>query len=427
MRDSHRPEQQPTAVKVVETQRPKRPLDDVSFGVQVAAWWSLCFVLIIGGVVTLAWLLDRISLVTITVTVAIMICALLQPLVALLVRFKVPRTLAVLIVFLGGIAVISWLMWFVISQIAYSKDNLLSQLDGGLASIRDWLVNGPLKMTPKQADRYSVQLGQTLQEQFGGSSAALDRATGAIGVLSGGVFCLFATLFMLFDNGRIWGWVVSMFPDHIHDHVQEAGQAGWRTLTAYMRSLVLLAAINAVAMVPVMMIADMPLVVPLAVLLFLGSLVPLIGVLVAGVVVLGAIMSILDVTVVAVAQNTFQQEFGTDAAGAAWTATGYTLALAAVIPLSSWAASRFGTKRVYLVSLVLFTVGSVLCALAPNIGMLVAFRVIQGLGGGMLMPIGMMMLTKAAGPERVGSVMAVLGIPMLLGPISGPILGGVLT
>ncbi|ANY22107.1 DHA2 family efflux MFS transporter permease subunit [Gordonia terrae] len=148
--------------------------------------------------------------------------------------------------------------------------------------------------------------------------------------------------------------------------------------------------------------------------------------MVAGVVVLGAIMSILDVTVVAVAQNTFQQEFGTDAAGAAWTATGYTLALAAVIPLSSWAASRFGTKKVYLVSLVLFTLGSVLCALAPNIGMLVAFRVIQGLGGGMLMPIGMMMLTKAAGPERVGSVMAVLGIPMLLGPISGPILGGVL-
>lgn len=147
---------------------------------------------------------------------------------------------------------------------------------------------------------------------------------------------------------------------------------------------------------------------------------------VAGVVVLGAIMSILDVTVVSVAQNTFQQEFNTDAAGAAWTATGYTLALAAVIPLSSWAAGRFGTKRVYLTSLVLFILGSALCAAASNIGMLVAFRVIQGLGGGLLMPIGMMILTKAAGPERVGSVMAVLGIPMLLGPIAGPILGGVL-
>ncbi|MDL9936859.1 DHA2 family efflux MFS transporter permease subunit [Gordonia sp. ABSL1-1] len=147
-------------------------------------------------------------------------------------------------------------------------------------------------------------------------------------------------------------------------------------------------------------------------------------IMVAGVVVLGAIMSILDVTVVAVAQNTFMTTFGTDAAGAAWTATGYTLALAAVIPISSWAAAKFGTKKVYLTSLVLFVAGSALCAMATSIGMLVAFRVVQGLGGGLLMPIGMMILTKAAGPERVGSVMAILGIPMLLGPIGGPILGG---
>ncbi|MGB3304024.1 DHA2 family efflux MFS transporter permease subunit [Gordonia sp. (in: high G+C Gram-positive bacteria)] len=145
---------------------------------------------------------------------------------------------------------------------------------------------------------------------------------------------------------------------------------------------------------------------------------------VAGVVVLGAIMSILDVTVVAVAQPTFMSTFDTSAAGAAWSMTGYTLALAAVIPVSSWAASRFGTKRVYMASLVLFLIGSVLCALAWNIGSLVAFRVIQGFGGGLLMPIGMMIMTRAAGPERVGSVMAVLGIPMLLGPIMGPILGG---
>ncbi|MBM7367942.1 DHA2 family efflux MFS transporter permease subunit [Gordonia hydrophobica] len=145
---------------------------------------------------------------------------------------------------------------------------------------------------------------------------------------------------------------------------------------------------------------------------------------IAGVVVLGAIMSILDVTVVSVAQPTFITEFDTSTAGAAWSMTGYTLALAAVIPAASWAASRFGTKRVYMASLILFLIGSILCALAWNIGSLVAFRVIQGFGGGLLMPIGMMIMTRAAGPERVGSVMAVLGIPMLLGPIMGPILGG---
>ncbi|CAI9402216.1 DHA2 family efflux MFS transporter permease subunit [Nocardioides sp. T2.26MG-1] len=148
--------------------------------------------------------------------------------------------------------------------------------------------------------------------------------------------------------------------------------------------------------------------------------------LVAGVVVLGAIMSILDITVVSVALQTFQREFDATSAQVAWTMTGYTLALASVIPLTGWAADRFGTKRLYLLAVLLFTAGSVLCAAATSLEMLVSFRVLQGLGGGMLMPLGMTILTRAAGPERVGRVMAVLGIPMLLGPIFGPILGGAL-
>jgi EmrB/QacA subfamily drug resistance transporter len=132
--------------------------------------------------------------------------------------------------------------------------------------------------------------------------------------------------------------------------------------------------------------------------------------MVAGVVVLGAIMSILDITVVSVALNTFQEEFDATAAEVAWTMTGYTLALASVIPLTGWAADRFGTKRLYLLAVLLFTLGSVLCAAATSLEMLVRMTI----------------LTRAAGPERVGRVMAVLGIPMLLGPIFGPIIGGAL-
>jgi EmrB/QacA subfamily drug resistance transporter len=146
--------------------------------------------------------------------------------------------------------------------------------------------------------------------------------------------------------------------------------------------------------------------------------------LVAGVVVLAAIMSILDVTVVSVALPTFMNEFSATYAEVAWTMTGYTLALATVIPLTGWAADRFGTKRLFLLALALFTAGSVLCTLADDISMLVLFRVLQGLGGGMLMPLGMTIMTRAAGPHRIGRVMAVLVIPMLLGPIAGPILGG---
>ena len=145
---------------------------------------------------------------------------------------------------------------------------------------------------------------------------------------------------------------------------------------------------------------------------------------IAGVVVLGAIMSILDITVVSVALPTFQSEFDATYATVAWTMTGYTLALATVIPLTGWAADRFGTKRLYMVALVLFTLGSGAVRHGRLIGQLIGFRVLQGLGGGMLMPLGMTIMTRAAGPDRIGRLMAVLGIPMLLGPIGGPILGG---
>ena len=145
---------------------------------------------------------------------------------------------------------------------------------------------------------------------------------------------------------------------------------------------------------------------------------------VAGVVVLGAVMSILDTTVVNVAINTLSRDFDTSLSTIQWIVTGYTLALATVIPLTGWGADRFGTKRLYMLSIGLFITGSALSGAAWSAESLIVFRVLQGLGGGMLMPAGMTILTRAAGPQRVGRVMAIMGVPMLLGPILGPILGG---
>ncbi|MCV7036303.1 MFS transporter [Mycobacterium heckeshornense] len=144
----------------------------------------------------------------------------------------------------------------------------------------------------------------------------------------------------------------------------------------------------------------------------------------AGVCAMAVVMAILDTTVVGVAQRTFITEFHSTQAVVAWTMTGYTLALATVIPLAGWAADRFGTKRLFIGSVLAFTLGSLLCAMAPNVAMLITFRVLQGLGGGMLMPLTVTILTREAGPARIGRLMALLGIPMMLGPIAGPILGG---
>src|SRR5689334_6011785 len=146
--------------------------------------------------------------------------------------------------------------------------------------------------------------------------------------------------------------------------------------------------------------------------------------IVAGVVLLGAVMSILDTTVVNVAIDQLAVAFHSSLTTIQWVITGYTLALAAVIPVTGWAADRFGTKRIYMWSLVLFTLGSVLSGLAWSAESLIVFRVLQGIGGGMIMPAVMTIMTKKAGPHRMGRVMGVLGVPMLIAPILGPILGG---
>ncbi|OPC80382.1 MFS transporter [Embleya scabrispora] len=145
---------------------------------------------------------------------------------------------------------------------------------------------------------------------------------------------------------------------------------------------------------------------------------------IALVVVLGSIMSVLDVTVVNVALNHLAQDFDAPLATIQWVATGYTLALATVIPTAAWAMGRFGTKRLYMFSIATFAAGSILAGLAWSAESLIVFRVLQGLGGGLIMPVGMTILARASDPSRMGRTMAILGIPVLIGPLAGPILGG---
>src|SRR5436305_6210119 len=137
---------------------------------------------------------------------------------------------------------------------------------------------------------------------------------------------------------------------------------------------------------------------------------------ISAVVIVGSIMSILDTTIVNIALATLSRELHATIAQIQWVVTGYLLSLAAVIPITGWAARRFGAKRVYLVSLVLFTGGSALCGLATSTTELILFRVLQGVGGGMLMPIGQLMLAQAAGPKRMGRVMSIVAVPIMLAP-----------
>jgi EmrB/QacA subfamily drug resistance transporter len=147
---------------------------------------------------------------------------------------------------------------------------------------------------------------------------------------------------------------------------------------------------------------------------------------VAVVFVIGTFMDILDTTIVNVALPAMREDFGVSRTTIEWVVTGYLCSLAVWIPASGWIGDRFGTKRTFLFALFMFTLASLLCGLAWNVESLIAFRVLQGVGGGMLVPVGTAMLFRAFPPHERARASSILAIPTVLAPALGPVLGGFL-
>jgi len=148
--------------------------------------------------------------------------------------------------------------------------------------------------------------------------------------------------------------------------------------------------------------------------------------IVAIVAVFGLFMELLDATIVNVAIPTLQQEFEARTTTIEWVVTGYLLSLAVFIPVSGWAGDRFGTKKTFIFALAVFTGASLACAFAWNIGSLIVFRLLQGVGGGMLTPVGTTMVFRAFPPSERSKASGVMVIPTTVAPASGPVLGGFL-
>jgi EmrB/QacA subfamily drug resistance transporter len=140
----------------------------------------------------------------------------------------------------------------------------------------------------------------------------------------------------------------------------------------------------------------------------------------------GAIAALLDTTIVNVGLDAIARDLGTTVSAVQWVMTGYLLSFGMVIPLSGWAVARFGAKATWLTSLAVFLAGSVACGAAWNVGSLVGFRVVQGMGGGMLMPVLTTLLIQAAGGKSLGRLMATVSLPAVVVPVAGPIVGGLI-
>ncbi|MFJ4767687.1 MDR family MFS transporter [Streptomyces uncialis] len=145
---------------------------------------------------------------------------------------------------------------------------------------------------------------------------------------------------------------------------------------------------------------------------------------IAFILVLGTFMATIDATIVSVGIDTLTEEFGASVAEIQWVTTAYLLAVVAAVPASGWLADRFGGRRTWLVAVGVFLLGSALCALAWSATSLTVFRIVQGLGGGLLPATGQALLARVAGPSRTGRVISVVAVVPLLSPVLGPLVGG---
>jgi putative heme transporter len=256
---------------------------DVPQGLRIAAAWS--WRLIVIGVVgwALLQIIGTIRIVVIPLLVALLLSALLAPAVGWLLRARLPRSLATALVLVGGLAAVIATLTLVVNEFVNGAPQLSDNASKGIRQIQDWLKTGPLHLSDSQLDRYIEQGQQWVDQNTQAlTTGALSTATTVFELLTGTLLVLFATFFFLRDGRRIWRFLVRLLPVAARWRVDDAGQASWATLVAYVRATVLVAFIDAVGIGIFLVLLDVPFAFPLAALVFLGAFIPIVGATLSG-------------------------------------------------------------------------------------------------------------------------------------------------
>ena len=251
--------------------------------VRKAAAWAWRLLILGAALVALLWLVSKLTLIVVPVALAALLAALLLPAVDLLQRRRVPRGWAVAVVLLSAIAVVGGIFGFVVSQFISGAPGLVEQVTRSVDGLRTWLIEGPVHLSREQIDHAGDGVIKALQEnQAKVTSGALSTAGTVTEIITGAVLVLFTLIFLLQGGRGIFAFVTSIFPTSVRERVRDAGRAGFRTLTGYVRATCLVALVDAVGIGTGLAIMGVPLALPLASLVFLGAFVPLIGAVFAG-------------------------------------------------------------------------------------------------------------------------------------------------
>ncbi|MFE7531029.1 AI-2E family transporter, partial [Kitasatospora sp. NPDC057542] len=263
--------------------RPATPAEAVPWGLRVAAESTWRLLLLGAALYVVFYVVDMLRLVAFSVLASLLITALLEPSVSWLRRRGVPHSLAAGGVFLSGLAGIGLVGWFVVWQVTTNLSDVTTQVKTGVNQLRDWLVTGPLHLTQQQITDFANQITKAITtntDQL--TSASITGAQIAVEVLTALLMTFFTTFFFLYDGAKIWNWALRGLPRHSRFAMAGAGPKAWATLTAYVRGTVCVAFIDALCIGIGVDLLGVPLALPLAVIIFLGAFVPLVGALVTG-------------------------------------------------------------------------------------------------------------------------------------------------
>jgi predicted PurR-regulated permease PerM len=257
--------------------------DFVPRGLRIGAALSWRFLLVAGALGAILWIAGYFASVLIPVAVALLLCALMAPAVSKLVTWRVPRGLATAIVLVGGLAVVGGVLTFVITEFISGLPDLQARVKQSLETIRDWLLHGPLHLRQEQIEGFLNNIIDTINaNQAEITSSAITTAT-ALGELIGALLLtLFTLIFFLYDGAGIWRFLVRGIPVRVRARIDIAGRRGFASLVSYVRATAAVAIVDAVGIGIGLWIVGVPLVVPLATLVFLGAFIPIVGAVVAG-------------------------------------------------------------------------------------------------------------------------------------------------
>ncbi|MFI1162536.1 AI-2E family transporter [Streptomyces sp. NPDC020801] len=259
------------------------PAQAVPWGVRVAAETGWRVLVLAGTVWVLMRVISAVQLVVLAFVAALLITALMQPTVARLRRYGLPRGPATALTAILGFVIMGLIGWFVTWQVMENIDTLSSQIQDGIDELRKWLLHSPFHVTDKQIN----QIAKNLRDAIGANtdqitSAGLEGVTVVVEALTGILLTVFSTLFLLYDGRRIWEWTLNLVPAAARPGVAGAGPRAWRTLTAYVRGTVIVALIDAIFIGLGIYFLNVPMAVPLAVFIFLFAFIPLVGAVVSG-------------------------------------------------------------------------------------------------------------------------------------------------